>query len=240
MSENELLTPPEPRQPIFRAPAVVPLLIGVLLTIHAGLWLAGQDWQIWALYAFSFIPARLGGGTPIPMIPGSQAWSFLTYAFLHANAAHVLFNSLWLLIFGTVGALRFLLLSSLSAIGGALATLALHWGEGVIVVGASGAVSGLMAAAVPVMYGRGMRWGTPLAGDPHYAQPLPFGGLLHHRGALIFMVIFVIITLLSGATGYLGNSFVPGSTIAWEAHLGGFATGLAGFYVLANGASSRT
>lgn len=245
MSENQLLTPPEPRQPIFRAPLVVPLLIGVLLAIHAGLWLAGQDWQIWALYAFAFIPARLGGGTPIPMIPGSQAWSFLTYALLHANAAHVLFNSLWLLIFGTVvarylGALRFSLLSALSAVGGALATLALHWGEGVIVVGASGAVSGLMAAAVPVMYGRGMRWGTPLAGDPNYARPLPFGDLLRHRGALIFMVIFVVITLLSGATGFLGNSFVPGSNIAWEAHLGGFAAGLASFYALARGASSRT
>lgn len=97
-----------------------------------------------------------------------------------------------------------------------------------------------MAAAVPVMYGRGMRWGTPLAGDPHYAQPLPFGGLLHHRGALIFMVIFVIITLLSGATGYLGNSFVPGSQSRGKRIWAGSQQGSRDFYVSANGASSRT
>jgi membrane associated rhomboid family serine protease len=244
MSETEIPSPAAPPPPVFTAPGVVLVLIGALIGVHLALWLAGEDWQVWALYAFAFIPVRLGGGEAIPMIPGSQLWSFLTYALLHAGAAHLLFNSLWLLIFGTVvarylGAWRFLLLCAVAAAGGAVATLALHWGEGVIVIGASAAVSGLLAAAVPIMYGRRMRWGEALAGDPSHAVPLSPSGLFRHRGALIFMAVFVAITLFSGATGFAGNSFLSEGGIAWEAHLGVFVTGLGAFYLLARRGPSR-
>ena len=239
MIEENPVTPKvaPPSAPIFQAPAVVPGLIAVLIAIHMGLWLAGPDWQVWALYALAFIPARFGGGEPVPFIPGSQYWSLITHAFLHADAAHLLFNSLWLLIFGTIVArylrtARFLALATISAVAGALTTLALHWGEASIMIGASGAVSGLMAAAVPVMYGRGMRWGTPMAGDARLARPLSPGELLRNRNALLFTLVWLGITLFSGATGWTGNTFVEDVHIAWEAHLGGFAAGLAGFYLL--------
>ena len=49
---------------------------------------------------FAFIPERLVPDFGISMVSGSQWWSFLTYAFLHANWMHVIVNSLWLLIFG--------------------------------------------------------------------------------------------------------------------------------------------
>jgi membrane associated rhomboid family serine protease len=210
-------------------------LIGALTLIHALLQYAGEDWQVWNLYAFAFIPARFGD-SPYPMIPGSQVWSFLTYAFLHGSWTHLIFNSLWLLIFGTVvarylGAVRFLLLSGISAIAGALVTLALHWGENYLMIGASGAVSGLMGAAVPIMYGRGrlMAWPT---GDPLIVRPLPFGELVRNRNALIFTFVWLIITLVSGATGFTGTSFITQGGIAWEAHIGGFLGGLASFYLL--------
>jgi membrane associated rhomboid family serine protease len=236
---------PAPKVPVFQAPAVVPILIGVLIAIHAVLWLAGTSWQVWALYALAFIPARFGGGEAIPFIPGSQYWSLLTHAFLHADATHLLFNCLWLLIFGTVVArylrtARFLLLAAISAIGGALLSLALHWGEGSIMIGASGAVSGLMGAAVPIMYGRGMHWGTVMAGDARLARPLSPGELLRNRNALLFTLVWLGITLYSGATGWTGNSYVEDAKIAWEAHLGGFISGLAAFYLLAPRASVRS
>lgn len=222
--------------PVFRAPPVVLASIGVLVAIHVGLWLAGEEWRNWALYTFAFIPARFGTAA-FPMIPGSQYWSFLSHGFLHANAAHLLFNSLWFLIFGSVtarrlGALRFLVLAAAATVAGALASLIAYWGEAAILVGASGAVSGIMAAAIPVMFGRGMRWGRAYTADLDHVQVLSPAELLRNRGAVIFALVWIAITLYSGATGWTGTGYLEEARIAWEAHLGGFTAGLLGFYLL--------
>lgn len=216
------------RQPVFNAPGVVLALIGLLVALHAVLWVAGEDWRVWSLYALAFIPSRLAD-PGFPVLPGSAAWSFLTYALLHGDWLHLLFNCLWLLVFGTpaarhLGVSRFLLLSALSAIGGSLASLALHWGETVILVGASGVVSGLLGAAIPIMYG------VRVPGGRRPLSPLE---LLFNGRALGFMLVFLVITILSGASGWTGQSFLEQASIAWEAHLGGFAAGLVGFYLLA-------
>ena len=95
------------REPFFRAPKVVLILIAVLaFDAPVPFRLRGQDWRVWSLYAFSFIPARITGDAAFPAIWGSQVWSFLTYAFLHADMMHLFFNSLWLLVFGSVVARR--------------------------------------------------------------------------------------------------------------------------------------
>lgn len=215
-------------QPVFNAPAVVLVLIAILVAIHAGLSVAGQNWQVWALYAFAFIPVRLTDPN-YPMIPGSQAWSFLTYAFLHGSWMHLIFNSIWLLVFGTpvaryLGTARVLLLAAISSLGGAVASLALHWGQPVIMIGASGAVSGLLGAAVPIMFAVPSTWGR---------RPSAPAELLTNRRALLFVLVFFAITVFSGASGWTGNSFMQDGGIAWEAHLGGFLAGLATFYLLA-------
>jgi membrane associated rhomboid family serine protease len=205
---------------IVNSPPVVIGLIVVLFLIHGLGVLAGEDWDTWSVYAFALIPARLGGPEPVPMIDGSQWWSFLTYAFLHASWLHVGLNSLWLLIFGTpvarwFGSQRFLAISALSAIGGAVTMVATDWGSPIPVVGASGAVSGLMAAAIPIMYGHG--------------RPLLPGELIRDRRALIFVVIWLGITLLTGAQGFVEDDSVH---IAWQAHLGGFITGFIVYAVM--------
>ncbi len=219
---------PKASAPVFNAPVIVLVLIGVLVAIHAALQFGGGSWQTEALFLFALIPARFTAAA-IPMLQGSQYWSLLTYGFLHAGWMHLGFNSLWLLVFGTpaaryLGTWRFLLLCALSTIAGGLASLALHWGERVFVLGASAAVSGLLAAAIPVMYGHRMASGT---------RPLGFRELLSERRALMFMGIWLLLTLATGAAGWTDNSFVSESGIAWEAHLGGFLGGLAGFYALA-------
>ncbi|MGB9142407.1 MAG: rhomboid family intramembrane serine protease [Aestuariivirga sp.] len=224
-------------EPFFRGPKIVLILIAVLVAVHLVLQAAGPDWQTWSLYAFAFIPARISGAAAFPAIWGSQVWSFLTYGFLHADMMHLSFNCLWLLVFGSVvarrlGASRFLLLSAASAIAGAAATLLTHWGEVAIVIGASGAVSGLMAAAIPLMYGHGLRLGDTYRRDIASIIPLRPIEILTNRRALFFTVMWLAVTLFSGASGWTGASFAEQGRIAWEAHLGGFFAGLIAFYAL--------
>ena len=90
---------------------------------------------------------------------------------------HLLFNCLWLLVFGTpvaryMGSARFLLLGLLAGVAGGLASLFLHWGEEIFVIGASGAVSGLLAAAIPLMYGHRVPGGArPLSMGEFFSNP---------------------------------------------------------------------
>ena len=241
MDEPDMVEAGTPvQEPIFRSPKVVLILIGGLVLVHLAIQLAGESWQVWSLYAFSFIPARITGAAPFPAIWGSQVWTFLTYAFLHANLMHLFFNSLWLLVFGSVvarrlGDLNFLMLASIAAIAGAVATLLTHWGEAAIVIGASGAVSGVMAAAIPLMYGAGLRLGDTYRMDISTVAPLRPTEILTNRRALIFTVIWIAVTLFSGASGWTGADFMTEGRIAWEAHLGGFFAGLAAFYWLDHG-----
>lgn len=205
---------------IVNSPPVVVGLIAILLLIHALRMAVGEEWDAWSIYAFALIPARFGAPERIPMIAGSQWWSFLTYAFLHADWLHVGLNSLWLLIFGTpvarwFGTTRFLTLSALCAIGGGAVMVVTDWGSPIPVIGASGAVSGLMAAAIPIMYGHG--------------RPLLPSELMRDRRALIFVVIWLGITLLTGAQGYIEDN---GLRIAWQAHLGGFITGFIAYTLM--------
>ncbi len=228
---------PVAKEPFFRAPKVVLILIAILVSVHVAILLGGEDWRIWSLYAFAFIPARISGDVAFPAIWGSQVWSFLTYGLLHADMMHLFFNSLWLLVFGSVvarrlGAIRFLVLAGASTIMGAVATLLTSWGQVAIVIGASGAVSGLMAAAIPLMYGAGLRLGDTYRMDIATVRPLRPLEILTNRRALIFTLVWIAVTLFSGASGWTGASFMEEGRIAWEAHLGGFFAGLLAFYWL--------
>jgi membrane associated rhomboid family serine protease len=222
MDEHEKF---QANQPVFMAPGVVVGLIALLALAHLALETVGMETRIWVTYAFAFIPA----------LYQHRVWSFLTHGFLHADWLHLFFNCLWLLVFGSVvarrlGSLRFLLLSGLSVVAGAASSLALHWGEAVIVIGASGAVSGLMAAAIPLMYGSRVHGAS--ARDLAHIRPLRPVEILTDRRAAFFTVVWILVTLFSGASGWTGTGFLEDGQIAWEAHLGGFVAGLAAFYVL--------
>lgn len=206
--------------PIVNAPPAVLAVVAILIAIHAAIVWGGHDWEIWTLYAFALIPARFQGPDAIAMLEGSQYWSLVTYAFLHDGWMHVLLNSLWLVIFGTpvarqFGTLRFLLIALVATLGGALAMLVLFWGTVIIAVGASAAVSGLLAAAIPIIFG-----------GPY--GPLTFREFVRDRRAIIFTLVFLVMTLLTSVQWLPG--FGDGARIAWEAHLGGFVAGLIAYF----------
>src|SRR5262245_65853199 len=84
---------------------------------------------------------------------GADVWTFVTYAFIHADWTHLLVNSIWLLPFGSAvarrfGAVRFLAFFAVAAAAGAALHLATHAGEQFPMIGASAAISGTMAAAM--------------------------------------------------------------------------------------------
>ena len=224
--------------PIVNAPRVVLLLIGLLIAVHLARVVAGEDIELWTLRMFAFIPAQVSGdlGEAWPL---QRYWTFISYAFLHGNGMHLVFNSLWMLIFGSFVARRlptgrFLLLSVITTAAAASAMLVSHWGEVVPVIGASGAVSGYMAAAVPLMYGGNYSLGYAIRSDVRATRPLTFSALVRNRGAIMFMAIWLVITLFTGAAGFDDGVLGVGQQvqIAWEAHIGGFLGGLAAFYVL--------
>jgi membrane associated rhomboid family serine protease len=227
-----------PHQPLLNVPPIVLGVIALLVAVHVGLWILGENWQVWSIYALSFIPARLGGGTPIPYPQGAQIWGFFSYALLHADKYHLGSNCIWLLIFSTpvarrLGPWRYLLLLAGSAAAGAAAMWGVYWGQFLIVVGASAAVSATLAAAIPVMFAPGFRFGSSHLVDYEHLQVLPPRQLLQNSRALGFAAVFMAATLFTGASmAMTGTAFLEERNIAWEAHLGGFLAGLLLFYLL--------
>ena len=156
-----------------------------------------------AFIASAFIP----GIESLVLHPGDiltlRAYTLITAGFLHASIAHLAANMLALFVFGRVverslGAGRTLLVyfgaMVLSGLFASVVYLALHMDTGM--VGASGAIMGLVAAAVLL--------------DPLYLT----------YSALIPLPIMVLgwLALLADFAGILG----PADGIAHYAHLGGF------------------
>ncbi len=148
--------------------------------------------------------------------------------FLHGDYTHLAVNSLWLLAFGPIVAKRlktgkFLLFFLLLGIVSAAVHLAVYFGAVEEVVGASGAVSGLMGAAIRIFYGR-MYFGRHMpAGETPPLAPL------FSRPIIGFTVVWLIANFVAGVTG-LGLTD-PTTSVAWVAHVGGYFAGLVGITV---------
>jgi membrane associated rhomboid family serine protease len=222
------------RQPIVNAPGVVVGLLALFVVIHlvrVQLLSEVQDARLVELLAF--IPARLSSVGPELYGDGTAAFTqFVTHAFLHGDITHLLVNSAWFLAFGTsvarrTGAGRFLLFFLLCAVGGALCYLAFNVGSYNPMIGASGAISGLMGAAfrflLPAL-NDGDHDG--IAGEIRQPPLLSLWATFSNRRILAFIAGWTVLNILMalGASGLL-----DGVSIAWEAHVGGFYMGLLGF-----------
>jgi membrane associated rhomboid family serine protease len=148
---------------------------------------------------------------PVPWLPD---WATLvTYAFLHADWLHLLTNMLFLWVFGdniedAFGHAKFLVFYLLCAVAAALAHLLFNFNDNGPLVGASGAVAGVMGAYI-LLYPHArvfvlarIVWLIPL--------PVPAFWML---GFWIATQLFYVVV----------GSEEP---VAWWAHLGGFAAGL--------------
>nr|MBA3446535.1 rhomboid family intramembrane serine protease [Pseudaminobacter sp.] len=141
---------PARREPMFNLPRIVLMAIVVCAAVHLlrvyGLD-ADQDFEL--LVRAAFIPIRYSGRFDIEIYAFSSP---ISYAFLHGGMAHLAVNMVWLAAFGSplanrLGAIRF----ALFWVGTAGAAAALHYVLHPLdqspLVGASGAISGMMGAA---------------------------------------------------------------------------------------------
>jgi membrane associated rhomboid family serine protease len=213
-----------PRQPIFRAPPVVMWLIGTLIALHAvRMWLPSSLAEDLA-YEYGLVPARysqafLQSRMADPGTIWEQAVPFVSYIGLHNGWTHLAVNALFLLAFAPIVARRFgpalfLTFFLVCGVAGAVTYVALNWGSPVPVVGASGAISGMMGAALRMLPAQSP-WAVP------GATPL---APIFSRQIIVFSTVLIAINAVMGVTGF--NIGGETAQIAWQAHLGGFAAGL--------------
>jgi membrane associated rhomboid family serine protease len=226
---------PMSRQPIFNLPRVVIWLVALLLAVHAvRLYVLSDATDVGMLLTFAFIPIRETAPAAVaavmPTWIGPQLWTFVTYAFLHADWAHVAFNALWLAAFGSplawrFGTGRFLAFSAAGAIAGALLHLAVHWNDLVPMVGASAAISAHMAGASRFVFAAGgPMWGMGRGSAAYRLPAAPLSLIVRDRRVIAFLAVWFGLNLLFGLTG--GQTGLASGAIAWEAHIGGFVAGL--------------
>lgn len=222
------------REPIFNVPPIVIATILALVFVHVAraLLLTSELEERLFLYEFAFIPARYSSSLAYPGGTAADVWTFVTYALIHGDTTHLVVNIVWLLPFGSAvaqrfGAWRYLLFFAVTAAAGAAMHLAIHPDERVPLVGASAAISGLMAAAIRFVF----QSGGPLGvfrrdADPraYHVPAAPLTAVWHHPRILAFLAVWFAVNILFG----LGSVAIPGAeqAIAWQAHIGGFLAGL--------------
>ena len=218
-------------EPMFNVPNGVLTVIGLLIAIHVGRQLLPLDLDQWFVVASAFIPSRYVGEASL--LPGgdlAMLTSPLTYQLIHGDLTHLAFNSLWLLAFGgaialRVGTMRFIVFSLVCGVVAVLAFLALNWGSRLPVIGASGAVAGLMGGTMRFLFAAidiGGIW--RLREAPRSVPLMPILVALTDKRVLAATAILIAINLLT-LVG-VGAAGVDASAIAWESHIGGYLAGL--------------
>jgi membrane associated rhomboid family serine protease len=165
-----------------------------------------------AAIRFGLIPAVFNGGYSLPAdyqtIP--DGLTLLTYAFLHGDIWHLAGNMVFLWVFAdniedSLGHLRFLAFYCLSAAGAGYAQVLAFPASDIPVIGASGAVAGVVGAYF-VLHPYVKVW------------ILAFGRIpLRFASAWIigFWAVFQVFEVATSTEG----------EIAWWTHIGGFLTG---------------
>lgn len=169
--------------------------------------------SFWA--SWSIVPSRLLHGIPDPR----EMATVFTSMFMHAGWVHLLGNLLYLWIFGNniedrLGPLRFTVFYLLSGIGAAAAQVMMDPGGSIPMLGASGAIAGVLAGYLLLYPGASV------------VTVVPVFFFLEIARIPAFLVIgFWFVLQLGNGLATIGSGLAQGGT-AWFAHIGGFMTGL--------------
>ncbi|MBM3790611.1 MAG: rhomboid family intramembrane serine protease [Acidobacteria bacterium] len=170
------------------------------------------------VYQFGAIPAVITGAQSLPaeLVAIPPVFSLVTSMFLHGGLMHIGGNMLYLWIFGNnieeaMGHVRFVAFYLVCGLLAALANMLTDIGSAIPMIGASGAISGVLGAYL-LLYPR--------------AQVLtlvPLGffiRLMYIPAGLVLTIWFVLQLINSSMSGGEGGG------VAWWAHIGGFVAGM--------------
>ena len=211
------MIPLRDRNPSGSFPAVTVTLI--VACVVAFLYeLASQD-QLRELFsAYALIPAKvsyaLSGGLPITDL----VTPFFSSMFLHGGWLHLIGNMWYLWIFGdnvedALGPVGFLIFYLVTGLVAGVTHFVLQPESAIPTVGASGAISGVLAGY------------AVLFPNARVVTLVPLGFFIQvmELPAVVLLVIWVVIQALSGLVSF-GVGQAGG--VAWGAHVGGFVAGL--------------
>jgi membrane associated rhomboid family serine protease len=192
------------REPVFNAPWPALLIAASIPVVY---FFQSQVGDTDSLYrTFGLIPYSVEHGDYVGLFSSMV---------LHGNWAHALMNAAFALAFGVPvarlmgekwnNAIAFFLFYIVCGVAANLIYVWLNPGSFTPLIGASGAVSGLMGAAARLIYTRGVL------------------GPVFSRTVFFFGAALVVINLIVGVVGAPGAEGMP---IAWQAHLAGLFVGL--------------
>jgi len=169
--------------------------------------------------SFAAVPAEWFRPGTVVGDPGVPPFlTVLTSMFLHANAMHLGGNMLYLWIFGNniedvMGHGRFIVFYVLCGVAAMFAHAVTAPESTVPMIGASGAISGVLGAYL-LLFPRARVQVLILLGVFTRIVPVP---------ALYVLGFWIVMQVINGAFSWGGL----GGGVAWFAHIGGFAVGLA-------------
>jgi membrane associated rhomboid family serine protease len=183
-------------------------------------------WELWLLIAkgdpalagfvesHALVAQRLIGHP----IAGREWLTLGTHMFLHGGILHLLGNIWFLWLFGgnvegRLGAWRFLLLYLLSGVAAAGAQVVSGPGSAAPMIGASGAISGVLGAFL-VLFPTAFVWTL----IPWIVPIVPVP-------AVVFLILWFVLQVYSGL-GAMTEASEVANAVAWWAHAGGFAAGV--------------
>jgi membrane associated rhomboid family serine protease len=221
---------PTGAEPIFNVP---PMVLGLLaIMIGVMLWRLALDPEADTIFVLmlALIPARLAGlASELPGGAAAVYTQFVTHMFVHADAMHLAFNGASLLAFAgalekRVGAFRLLLFFLVCGLAGAVTFIAVNPGLLAPMIGASGAIAGLMGGVMRFFFSaldRGGLW--RLTHAPRSVPLMPLSAALQDRRMLAVTASFIIMNI-AAMVGF--GDLNANNAIAWEAHVGGYLAGL--------------
>ena len=153
--------------------------------------------------------------------PSAEIPTIFTSMFMHAGWMHLLGNMLFLWIFGDnvedrLGGAKFLIFYLVCGIVATLAQVAVSAESSIPNLGASGAISGVLAGYL-VLFPKGQ------------IKVLMRGGVVA-LPALVVIGLWIVLQLISGIGSFTHSAQTGG--IAYMAHIGGFVAGLALAFLL--------
>ncbi|GAA5104185.1 rhomboid family intramembrane serine protease [Bartonella jaculi] len=231
---NTLFLSKQPKEPLLNVPFIIVILITLCFCIYfIPQYFFSDQLYVKSRELFSFTPVLFKAE------PLAFAHTIISYSFMHGSFEHVAINMAWLLAFGSplvrhFGSLRFFIFWILTAAISALTYFTFHQESIAPLVGASGAVSGMIGAVARYGFSP-VHFGVSTKNERFFGPLLSIKKALCSRTVLIYVGVWLIINFIIG----ISFSFFEEDniSIAWEAHIGGLFSGflLVGFFDILRG-----